>query len=154
KLDDARREAKAILGRVAKGDDPLQDRRADAEKVTGTLKAVCESYLEREGGMTRDGDGKATFSEKRKLRSAPQRLAVFERVIYRDKIAGRHIEEIKRSEINRLLDKIEDERGPQAAHQALAFMSKLLSWYASRHDDFRSPIVRGMGRVKPRERAG
>lgn len=53
----------------------------------------------------------------------------------------------------KLLDKVEDKRGPQAAHQALAFLSRLFSWYASRNDDFRSPIVRGMGRVKPRERA-
>jgi integrase len=28
------------------------------------------------------------------------------------------------------------------------------AWYAARTDAFRSPIVRGMGRVKPRERAG
>jgi integrase len=154
KLDEARREAKAILGKVARGGDPLQERRDEAAKATGTLRAVCETYLEREGGMARDAEGKATFGDKRKLRSAPQRLAVFERVIYPDKIASRYIEEIKRSEINRLLDKVEDERGPQAAHQLLAFLSKLFSWYTSRNDDFRSPIVRGMGRVKPRERAG
>jgi integrase len=29
----------------------------------------------------------------------------------------------------------------------------VFNWHASRDDDFRSPIVRGMGRVKPRERA-
>jgi len=115
--------------------------------------AVCEDYLVREGGMKRDADGKATFPDKRKLRSAPRRLEFFERVIYPDKIAGRQLHEIKRSEVVKLLDKVEDERGPQAAHQALAFLSRLFSWYASRNDDFRSPIVRGMGRVKPRERA-
>jgi hypothetical protein len=37
---------------------------------------------------------------------------------------------------------------------ALAFLSKLFTWHASRSDQFRSPIVRGIGRVKPRERAG
>jgi integrase len=153
KLDDARREAKAILGRVAKGQDPLQERRDEAAKAVGTLKAVCEDYLVREGGMKRDADGKATFTDKSKLRSAPQRLKFFERVIYPDKIASRQLHEMKRSEVVKLLDKIEDERGPQAAHQALAFLSRLFSWYASRNDDFRSPIVRGMGRVKPRERA-
>src|SRR5882672_11348360 len=40
------------------------------------------------------------------------------------------------------------------AHSVLAFLSRVFSWYAARSDDFRSPIVRGMGRVKPRERAG
>jgi len=32
-------------------------------------------------------------------------------------------------------------------------MSQVFTWYAARDDNFRSPIVRGMGRVKPRERA-
>src|SRR6516164_2454241 len=40
KLDDARREAKAILGSVAKGQDPLQEVREKAAKAVGTLKAV------------------------------------------------------------------------------------------------------------------
>jgi integrase len=153
KLDDARREAKAILGRVAKGEDPLQEERDKAAKATGTLKAVCEDYFAREGGLKRDDDGKVTFTDKGKLRSAPYRLKVFERIIYKDKIASRQLHEIKRSEVVKLLDRIEDKRGPQAAHQALAFLSRLFSWCASRNDDFRSPIVRGMGRVKPRERA-
>jgi integrase len=150
--DEGRHQAKVLLGQMAQGRDPLQERRDEAAKVTGTLKAVCEDYLKREGGMVRDDDGSVTFSGK--LRSAPQRLAVFERVIYPDKTAGRQIGEVKRSEIVKLLDRVEDERGSQAAHQVLAFLSKLFSWYASRNDDFRSPIVRGMGRVKPRERAG
>src|SRR5712664_648348 len=81
KLDDARREAK--------GQDPLQERRDEAAKAVGTLKAVCEDYLVRESGMKRDADGKAAFSDKRELRSAPQRLEFFERVIYPDKIASR-----------------------------------------------------------------
>jgi integrase len=155
KLNDARREAKAILGRVAKGQDPLQEKRDKAAKATGTLKAVCEAYLAREGGMKRDDDGKVTFTDKSKLRSAPYRRRFFERRVYKDKIAGRPIQEIKRSEVVKLLDRIEEDEhgGPQAAHQALAFLSRLFSWYASRNDDFRSPIVRGMGRVKPRERA-
>ena len=153
KLDDARREAKAILGCVAKGQDPLQEGRDKAAKAKGTLKAVCEEYLAREAGMRRDADGKATFTDKGKLRSAPRRLRFFKDVLYPDRIASRQLHEIRRSEIVKLLDKIEDADGPQAAHQALAFLSRLFSWYASRNDDFRSPIVRGMGRVKPRERA-
>ena len=153
-LDVARKQAKKLLGQVATGLDPLKLRRDDAEKATGALKSVCENYLQRECGMVRDDDGTASFAEGRKLRSAPQRLAVFERVIYPDKIASQPVGEIKRSDINRLLDSVEDTRGPQAAHQVLAFLSRVFSWYASRHDDFHSPIVRGMGRVKARERAG
>jgi integrase len=118
----------------------------------GTFKAKAEEYLVRECGMKRDAEGKATF-EGGNIRSGDQRLAVFERSIY-PTLGERPFEEIKRSEIVSLLDDIEDERGPQAAHQALAFLSKLFNWYASRSDHFRSPIVRGMARIKPRERRG
>jgi integrase len=65
----------------------------------------------------------------------------------------RQIDEIKRSDVVRLLDKIEDENGAAMAHCTLAFLRKLFNWQASRTDDFRSPIVRGMSRVKPSELA-
>jgi integrase len=52
-----------------------------------------------------------------------------------------------------LLDKVEDESGPTAADQTLAFLRRLFSWHATRSDEFRSPIVRGMSRSKPSERA-
>ena len=54
------------------------------------------------------------------------------------------IDAIRRSDIVRLLDQIEDERGPVMADKALALLSKVFSWHASRNDEFRSPIVRGM----------
>jgi hypothetical protein len=46
RLDDARRKARVPLGRIAKGEDMLQQRRDDAQRATGTLKAVCQSYLQ------------------------------------------------------------------------------------------------------------
>ena len=152
--DKARQQARKILGDVAHGRDPLGEQKAEAAKANGTLRAANEEHLKSEGGMIRHGDGTVTFKDDRKLRSAPQRLAVFERVIYPDKIASRQVEDIKRSEINQLLKKVDNERGKQAAQQVLAFLSRLFNWYAAGHDDFQSPIVRGMGRVKPRERAG
>ena len=62
------------------------------------------------------------------------------------------IDAIRRTDIVRLLDSIEDENGPVMADKTLAFLSKLFSWHASRSDEFRSPIVRGMARTKPKER--
>jgi integrase len=147
-LTEARKEAKAALGAVAKGRDPLAERRRQEGAATNTLKAITEEYLKRECGMTRDTDGNATFSGK--LRSAPQRLKVFERLIF-PVLGARQIDSIKRSEIVRLLDKIQDENGRSAAHLALAHLSKVMNWHASRDDDFLSPIRRGMGRIKPSE---
>jgi integrase len=53
----------------------------------------------------------------------------------------------------RLLDKIEDENGPVMADRVLAILGRLFSWHASRSEDFRSPLVRGMRRSNPTERA-
>ncbi len=36
--------------------------------------------------------------------------------------------------------------------RTLAVVRKVMNWRASRSDDFRSPIVRGMARTKPKER--
>jgi integrase len=38
------------------------------------------------------------------------------------------------------------------ADQTLAIVRRILNWHASRSDEFRSPIVRGMARTKPSER--
>ena len=40
------------------------------------------------------------------------------------------------------------------ADRALAYLRSGLNWYAARTDDWVSPIVRGMARTKPKERAG
>jgi integrase len=70
-------------------------------------------------------------------------------------LGSRQISTIKRSEIVRLLNRIEDQRGPHMAHLVLAFISRLMNWYAVNEadDDFASPIRRGMGRIKPQEHA-
>jgi hypothetical protein len=39
------------------------------------------------------------------------------------------------------------------ADHVLALLRKLMSWHASRGDDFRSPIVRGMAKTKPKDQA-
>ena len=54
---------------------------------------------------------------------------------------SRQIDGIKRSEITRLLDRVEDDNGPVMADHVLALLRKLMNWHASRGDDFRSPIV-------------
>ena len=56
------------------------------------------------------------------------------------------------NEIVALLDQIEDKTGPAMAQQASAVLRRLFAWHANRSDDFRSPIVRGMSRVRPSER--
>jgi integrase len=135
-LHDARREARAILGRVAKGGDPLEERRKAQRVGRDTLKAVVEDYFRREGD---------------KLRSAAYRRRAFARLIF-PQFGSRPIADIKRGDIVALLDHVEDERGPAMAELVLRYLSKVFNWHAGRHDEFRSPIVRGMGRLRDNAR--
>ena len=82
-----------------------------------------------------------------------QRRAVLERLVFSTKLGARQIADIKRSDIVRLLDQVEDTRGPAMATVVLAILRRVMNWHASRSDDFRSPIIRGMARTKPKERA-
>jgi hypothetical protein len=53
-----------------------------------------------------------------------------------------------------MLDDIDDESGPMMADRTLAYVRKAFNWYASRDDEFNSPIVKGMARTKTKDRAG
>jgi hypothetical protein len=76
---------------------------------------------------------------------------VLERLVY-PSLGSRQIDDIRRSDVARLLDRIADENGPRMADTTLAFIRRIMNWHASRSDDFRSPIVRGMARTKPSQR--
>jgi integrase len=133
--EEARGLAQGILGAVAHGRDPAQEKRKADASVANTLRGVVENYLAR-GAYDRN---------KVKLRTIDAQRATFERLVY-PTLGTRQIDEIKRSEINALLDRIEDERGPRMASLTLAYLSRVMNWHATRVDDFRSPIVRGMSR--------
>jgi integrase len=137
----ARKEAADALYEVEKRRDPNAAKRQDRHKrqaaAANTLRAVAEQYLRLECG---------------KLRTAARRLADLERLIF-PAIGNQPVAEIRRSEIVKLLDKVQLENGPVMADRVLAIIRSLLNWYAARSDDFRSPIVRGMTRTSTQERA-
>jgi integrase len=137
----ARKEAATALYEVEQGRDPSvakrQVRQAQQLAAADTFQAIAEEYLRREG---------------HRLRTADWRRGVLGRLIY-PVIGERPISEIRRSEIIRLLDRIEEGNGPVMADQTLAIIRKIMNWHATRSDDFRTPIVRGMARVKMSERA-
>jgi integrase len=86
------------------------------------------------------------------LRTGAYRKATLERLVY-PHLGSRPLAEVRRSDIVRLLDTIDDGHGPVMADHTLAYLRRVFSWQASRSDDFRSPIVRGMSRTRPKERA-
>jgi integrase len=145
-LAEARHEAAAAILKVYRGSDPTaikkKAKEADAKAAANTLKAICESYLEREG-KKKDGE---------RLRSLDWRRALLERLVY-PVLGDQPITTIKRKAIIDLLDKIEDRNGATMAHSTLAIIRKILRWYSVRDEDFVVPIVPGMARIKPDDHA-
>jgi integrase len=136
----AHRATADALYKVEQGIDPAiarrqqkqQQRLADAD----SFAAVADNYFRRDG---------------RTLRSAERRRRTLDRHVI-PVLGDRPIGEIRRSEIVRLLDQVEETAGPSAADDCLAFVRKICNWHATRSDDFHSPVVRGMARTKPKER--
>jgi integrase len=143
----ARKATADALYEVEQGRDPStvkrQAKQARRSTAENTFRAVAEEYFKREGG---------------RLRSGTARENDLERLVY-PTLGDRPITEIRRSDIIRLLDKVEEGKplgvkgGARMADLALAYIRRIMNWYATRSDDFRSPIVRGMARVKAKERA-
>jgi integrase len=143
----ARKAAADALFQVTQGGDPCaakrqaeQARRAVADD---TFRVVAEEYFKREGD---------------RLRTARGRRAALERLVF-PALGHRPIADIRRSELIRLLDRIEEgvplgiKGGPVMADRTLAAVRRIMNWHATRSDDFRSPIVRGMARASGRKRA-
>jgi integrase len=128
-LDDARTRAREWIGLISRGRDPATQLHV---QEAGTLRAVSLDWLARDGA---------------KLRSAANLRGSLERNVL-PVLGSRPIAAILRSEIVRLLDQVEDQRGPIAANRTLALLRTIMNWHAARSDDFRSPIVRGMARVE------
>src|SRR6516164_6004307 len=137
----AHRATADALYKVEQGIDPAAARAQQKQKQrladADTFAAVTAEYLRREG---------------KTLRSVERRRSTLDRLVI-PVIGDRPIGEIKRSEIVRLLDQVEETSGPSSADDCLAFIRKICNWHATRSDDFRTPIIRGMARTKPAERA-
>jgi integrase len=87
-----------------------------------------------------------------KLRSADEVERTFD-VYVRPRLGSRSIYDLRRRDISELLDHIEDNNGPVMPDRVLAHLRKAFNWQASRDDEFTPPIVKGMARTKPKERA-
>ena len=125
--------------------------RFEAKASTGTFKEVAENSIRR-------------YVDLHRLRSKPEILRILNKYVYPE-WADRPFLEIRRGEVNKLLDKVIDATAPRkGAHpqnqrrsQAdgiLAVTRGIMTWHQSRDEDYVSPIVKGMRRhkSKPRDR--
>lgn len=100
-----------------------------------TFADVADSYLKRHVAA------KGLLSEKEIRRC----LDVYVRPRWKD----REFRSIRRGDVAKLLDRIEDENGGRQADYVLAIVRGITNWYATRNDEYQSPIVRGMRRTAP-----
>jgi len=135
----ARKLAADALHEVTQGRDPGETKKAQKAKAilarADTVQSVCENFLQREG---------------KKLRTLRQQQRALARLVY-PFLGDRLVSEVRRSEVNKMLDRIEDTSGQRSAELALQYLRRIFGWYAVQSDDFRSPIVKGMSRYKPNE---
>jgi integrase len=138
----ARKLAKRRTGEVAEDRDPAAERQSAREKTAkagdNTVDALLDAFVERH--------------VRRNLRSAKEVERIFNRYV-RPRIGTKSIYEVRRRDIVDLLDAIEDGSGPVMADRTLAHVRKAFNWQATRDDAFNPPIVRGMARTKPADRA-
>jgi integrase len=124
------------------------------EKAREAIKAIREGK-DRAGAETFETVGENWFKryvEKEKLIGAPDFRSCLDNKLI-PAWRGRDFTSIRRIEVANLLDSIEDASGPVAADSALAVIRMICNWYAARHEDYSSPIVKGMRRSNPKARA-
>ena len=130
----ARKLTADAMHEIAQGRDPVEAKKEAKTKAAtsalNTLANVCDEYIRREHG---------------KLRTARDRERRLNKVVL-PVLGNRQIDSIKRSEVVRLLDKIEDTSGQRSADVVLQILRRIFNWHSLRDDHFHSPIVRGMGR--------
>jgi integrase len=131
-IDAAREQARAILQRVRAG---LPGVAPKGE----TLGAVLDNWLKRHV------DGNA-------LRSRDKIIDLLDRHISED-FRARPFTGIRRSDVAALLDEVEDGHSPRQADAVLTILRSVMNWYATRHDDYLVPLVRGMRRTDSEKRS-
>jgi integrase len=133
-VGEARERARSAIQRIKDGHAPFE---APPTKPD-SFKAVAENYVERH--VKANG-----------LRSQAEIERILNKYIYpawRDReFAG-----IRRGDVTKLLDTVQDANGPRQADYVLAIVRGLMNWHASRSDDYISPIARGMRRTDPKSR--
>jgi integrase len=133
------REARNLRQRVDRGENPIEDR--IPSPATVTVASVLDDFVARH-----------VRNKNQPLRSADEYESAFKRLV-KPRVGKLGIYEVRRSHIIKMLDEIEDVNGPVMADRTLAYVRKAFNWYAARDDQFNVPVVRGMARIKPRERA-
>ncbi len=133
-IDDARDRAREAIKRIKAGQPAFEP----PPPKPDSFKAVAENYLER-------------HVRAQKLRSRDEIERILNKYVF-PVWRNREFVSIRRSDVTKLLDAVQDNHGPRQADYVLALVRGIMNWHAARVDDYASPIIRGMGRVDPKTR--
>src|SRR5262245_14073957 len=112
-LEDARRQAKIIFGKVAIGEDPAAEKHAARAEASRTLDAIIARYLE----------AKHTGLRARTYTMAKHQLETLWKPLQRLSVGA-----IDRATIAAQASAIAEERGPAAANRARSTLSAMFAW--------------------------
>ena len=129
-IEEAREEAREVIKRVKAGQD-----RAGPQ----TFESVANEWLHR-------------HVDARGLRSVYE----YKRLLHKHLLpgwGGRDFTSIKRTDVAKLLDTVEDEAGARSADYVLSLISGIANWYAKRDGEYVSPLIRGMYRHSIKDHA-
>jgi integrase len=126
-IDDARDQAREVLKRLRAG--------LPATESSGTFGSVAANWLKRH----------VAANKLRSHREIKRLLDAHVLPVWGD----REFLLIRRSDVAALLDEIEDGHSARQADAVLTVVRSLMNWFATRHDDYTPPVVRGMRRQSP-----
>ena len=87
----------------------------------------------------------------RGLRTARERERIVDVYIV-PHLGSRPMADVRRDDLTRMLDRIEDESGAAMSDAVLKAFSAIARWHHQRDEDYRPPLTKGMHRVKDRRR--
>jgi integrase len=136
KIEDARAKAREIIGRVKAGKSATEPPPPPRDSFADVSENWKRRHVEKEG-----------------LISAHEIDRCLKKYVL-PHWGDRPFVEIKRSDVAKLLDYIEDEHGARQATAVLTIIRSICGWYATRDDNYVVPIVKGMkrGKSNPRKR--
>jgi hypothetical protein len=133
----------SIAPKIGVTDPPPDDGGEDAESPpAGSLKSVVAEFLER-------------YVNNEKLRPKGEIVRCLNRYIF-PRLGHFRFVEIRRRDVTKLLDEVEDEHGTRQSDVCLAIISKVCNWYHVRGEDegYVLPVVPGMKRYRAAEHKG
>jgi integrase len=134
-IEQSRERARTVIRRLRDGLEPFEAPKPKPDSVAD----VCATWIKR-------------HVEAKGLRTGDELQRVLERHVLPVWKDDQPFADIRRSDIARLLDAVEDKHGPWVADSVLSALRSVASWYASRHDTYVPPFTKNMRRVPAHQR--